>query len=176
MIYAFLTVLSWIAWFLFIGLCYVCLKSCWSPVTRRKQQNLERDSSHFIQSKVVSGLGRASHFLQIPYYKNHIEQAIHKTLFPGTLNLQLPCPYSTLTQQSHLVLHLPSNTDHGGFQLWGPFYFTFSNKAVSAYKAWLLRPEKTTLSLQTSEWIADCSLREYAQLKDGDEVRIITCV
>lgn len=120
-----------------------------------------------LRGKVVSGMGNFSYW--IDKLHEHYTRKTGMTLFPGTLNVQLDEPYSLPKQVTRLE----------GWEYEGTVSVNIVPCSILGKAGFILRTDaneqgrghhpRTIVEVAT-----DVKLRDYFNLKDGDEVTIET--
>ena len=117
-----------------------------------------------IEGIVVSGLGRAKHFINMmkePFLKKY-----NKQLFEGTLNIKLNKELSLITQD------IIENYEYGGTQ-----NVLIQKCKIFNEEVFIVRAEKNNkpggdYNLNIIEIVAEEKLRDKYNIKDGDKIII----
>ncbi len=118
-----------------------------------------------LEGKVVSGMGNFSYWIE--KFQPHYTQKTGMRLFPGTLNLQLPQPYSLPARIIRLEGH-----EYGSHVSVNIVPCTINNLPAFILRTDANEQERGHHPKTILEIAASVKLRDHFHLRDGDIVRV----
>jgi riboflavin kinase len=126
---------------------------------------LSGSRSGTLRGRVVSGLGEGQHYISKEGYQKQFREKLGFEPFPGTLNIKLDRPFEPTCRQA---IKIEGFLDEGRTLGKCICY----RVKVQGIEAAIVRPERSSYTLDLAEVIAPISLRSSLGLADGSEVTI----
>lgn len=128
----------------------------------------ERISYFTLRGSVISGKGRGRIFVSLSWFKEYVKETLNFEPFPGTLNLMLSSEDSRKLAEIFKKfngIRIPSKSGY----LPGKLYRALIESRVEGA---IVRPKVFGYPENMIEVIAPICLREFLNLKDGDEIEV----
>ncbi len=119
-----------------------------------------------LRGKIAAGHGEGKKFLDLLWVKKQIQEKLHFTPYPGTLNL-------ILTNESVPFRALLKKTQYARIEPAEGFYDGIAIPAlINSQKCAIIVPKIKNYPKNMIEIIAPLNLRQILKIKDGDEVSV----
>ncbi len=119
----------------------------------------------YIEGSVFTGRGEGEFYVNL--YSRSFRRALGISPYPGTLNLRLTRDSIKVMEEiisRPVKVVEPPMEGFGRVYVWPGF--------IKCTRVFVIRPEKTVYRIDVVELIADVSLRELFNLRDGDVLRV----
>jgi riboflavin kinase, archaea type len=126
------------------------------------------------EGRVVSGMGEGAYYMSLEGYRKQFREKLGYEPFPGTLNIKLSDPISMHSRRdliTHPSIFIEGFSDKLRTYGWVRCYPAEINDGLVENAA-LLILERTHYDDSTIEIIAPISIKEYANIKNGDRISI----
>lgn len=126
------------------------------------------------EGHVVSGMGEGAYYMSLEGYRKQFREKLGYEPFPGTLNIKLSDPISMHSRRdliTHPSIFIEGFSDKLRTYGWVRCYPAEINDGLVENAA-LLILERTHYDDSTIEIIAPISIKEYANIKNGDRISI----
>ena len=119
----------------------------------------------YIEGSVFTGRGEGEFYVNL--YSRNFRRTLGISPYPGTLNLRLTRDSVKVMEEiisRPVKVVEPPMEGFGRVYVWPGF--------IKCTRVFVIRPEKTIYRIDVVELIADVSLRELFNLRDGDVLRV----